>query len=174
MTASTWARIAAALAVAVTMASIPASAAYYSREHGVSCAPTFDGKGVVGVGEPGIGNYSSAQSARVFCASGRTFYDATSITVYYTDTSAAATFWCYGWATNLFTGSMVWTPKKYTCATFGGCLDPTTAFTGHSSLTLNFPAATYGMIGFSCSIPPSSGYASWVTGGDFLSTGPQY
>jgi hypothetical protein len=163
-----------ALAATFVSATASASASYFSVEHGISCSPAYGSQSIVGVGEPGIGNYSSSQSARVFCAAPRYFYDITSINIEYTDANASQNFSCYGFAQNMWSGSTVWSNTRYTCSQYGGCPDATTSYTGYNMMTVTFPGPQYNLSGISCTLPPTAPYASWVANVEYLSNSQSY
>lgn len=162
------------LAAAGALFSATASASYFTVEHGASCQPAFGSQSLVGVGEPGIGDYSGTQAARVFCAAPRYFSDITSIQVEYTDETTTQSFACYGFAQNMYSGSTTWTATRYTCSQYGGCPDPTQSYTGHNMMTLAFPAPEMHLAGVSCTIPPAASYASWVSNIEYLSNTQAY
>ncbi len=166
------------LTLVTLLAAIPVGADVvreYST-HGASCQPAHGMYSHVAYGEPGIGNFSTAIEARVFCPidilDERTprEYSANEIigsTIHYADNSDTVPFWCYVWAAGRY-GSQWWSPRRYTCSDPCGCSDPTTVFRGFGDLCFRNPfgaSFSYATVGYSCSIPRvqrGSGIASWV------------
>ncbi len=158
-----------ALAAAGALITATASASYVRTDHGASCQPAYGSQTLVGVGEPGIGDYSATSPAHVFCPASHSFSDLTAINVEYIDNTTTQNFSCYGFAQNEFSGSTTWSATRYTCSQAGGCPDPTQAYTGRNSLTLTFPAPEFYLAGVSCTIPPVATYSSWVASIQYVS-----
>lgn len=168
-------RIGAALLITLVGSSVMA-ALPISVGHGVNCQPAFGQANQVGYGEPGIGNFSSTQTARIFCPVSPLFLwkgptqvatvPVTRIPVYYLDNARNDPFWCYPYGVTQG-GGAYWGTPKYTCSQPGGCLtnsNPT--FTGvgvNTFLMLDMPRGVFTeTAGFSCFLPRSESYASWV------------
>jgi len=143
--------------------------------HGVNCQPSYGQQGIIGYGEPGIGNMVNNQSARVFCplspyiqAGTNSAYSPAvqSATLLYSDSAQNNPFSCYMYAVDAYGGGH-WAATKYTCSQYGGCPDSTSSFKGSGTLSWAQPfwGVTPGFpsYGFSCTIPPAESYASWVT-----------
>jgi hypothetical protein len=144
-----------------------------TKTHGIECKASYGQYAQVGVGEPGSGNFSNSSSLRLFCPVSRSeTYDnafgpwsVLYASVLYGDNNTAQPFSCYIFAVEN-TGGEYWGATKYTCSQWGGCPDSTSSFTGTGTLSWSnpFPNAFNGAeVGFSCTVPPSASYASWVT-----------
>jgi hypothetical protein len=162
-----------ALAVVGIVASASTSqATSWSYAHGIDCKPVYGAANQAGYGEPGIGNFSSGASLRVFCSPEATqvtsgLLNVTTIAVITSDNSATSPFSCYPYAASATWGTF-WGATKYSCSQYGGCPDSTSSFTGTATINwtnpFNSSSAYLGTwdSGVSCTIPPSASYASWI------------
>lgn len=152
----------------------------YTKSHGTECKAAYGQYAQVGVGEPGSGNFSSASALRLFCPVSRseTYDDSFGPwfvqggSLLYSDSSTTQPFSCYIFAVEN-TGAEYWGATLYTCSQWGGCPDSTSSYTGTSTLSWSnpFPYAFNGAeVGYSCNVPPSATYASWVTSYQTYST----
>src|SRR5262245_29801885 len=137
--------------------------------HGTMCQPMYGQQGQVGYGEPGAGNFSNSSELGLFCpvphSQNRFGVTGGRVSVY--DNSSTTPFSCYMFAESWFGGTW-WSSTKFTCSDPNGCADSTSVYTGHGYLQWINPFGNsdalggFPTLGFRCSVPRSSTYASWV------------
>lgn len=151
----------------------PATAIPLSVGHGVECQPVFGQANQVGYGEPGVGNFSQTQRARVFCplpphiqvAGGGSYSPGIKwIELLYMDNAREDPFSCYAYAVTDH-GGMMWAPTLFTCNVPGGCASSVNSYKGTNTLRWNKPFfwLAFPSYGFSCFLPRAESFASWVT-----------
>jgi hypothetical protein len=160
--------------IALTLMLATASSAFAERDyytHGLACQPFWGASPQLSYGETGVGNWTNANAAvscpgfgtsQTLATPGGGFWTVTQGRVLVADNNSTQPLSCNVWSTDGY-GWMSYGPSKFSCSSYGGCNDLTTAYVGQDWLVFDInPYWWDAVLGYSCTLPPTGPFASWI------------
>jgi hypothetical protein len=159
--------------IALTLTLATASTAFAERDyytHGTTCQPFWGASSALSYGESGVGNWTNGPVAvscpgvstyQTLATPGGGFWTVMGLQVLVADNSASQPLSCGIWGIDH--GWVSYGPQKYSCSGFGGCNDATTSYVGLDWIAFQAnPVWADETIGYSCVLPPTAPYSSWI------------